>query len=107
MTNRMEPMKTGMSLNTLSPLLSPASDQDRARLSANLGNLYHRLGQHPKAVHYQNAAIEFFRGWTTTAAWAHCYLPLGAFLSLLIASKKRIVPTAIPSSSARDWLSHN
>ena len=49
----------------------------------NLGNLYHRLDQHAKAVEYQNAAIKVFRKLKNTAALPVCWMNLGDSLSML------------------------
>jgi CHAT domain-containing protein/tetratricopeptide (TPR) repeat protein len=59
-------------------------DEDgHAKLSANLGNLYHRLDQHSRAVEYQKAAITTFRKLKNKPAVAQCHLNLGATLSML------------------------
>ncbi len=59
-------------------------DQEgHARLCANLGNLYHRLDEHARAVEYQNTAIRIFQELRNPAAMAHCYLNLGDSLSVL------------------------
>jgi CHAT domain-containing protein len=58
-------------------------DDGRARLSANLGNLYHRWDQHARAVEYHNDAIESFRKLNNPAALAPCFLNLADSLSML------------------------
>ena len=60
------------------------NDEDgHARLSVNLGNLYHRLDQHSRAVQHHNTAIKAFRRLKNTAALAPCFLNLGDSLSML------------------------
>ena len=61
-----------------------SGDQDgHARLYVNLGNLYHRLDQHAKALEYQNAAIKVFQKLKNTAALPVCWMNLGDSLSML------------------------
>ena len=61
-----------------------SNDMDgHARLSANLGNLYHRLDQHTRAVEYHNAAVKLFRRLKNSGALAACYLNIGDSLSML------------------------
>jgi CHAT domain-containing protein len=54
-----------------------------ARLSANLGNLYHRLDEHARALTYQSKAIKLFRKLKNAPALALCYLNLAESLSIL------------------------
>src|SRR6185369_14722970 len=54
-----------------------------ARLQANIGNLYHRLDQHARAVKYHETAIKVFRKLKDQAALAQCYHNLADSLSVL------------------------
>jgi CHAT domain-containing protein/tetratricopeptide (TPR) repeat protein len=60
------------------------NDEDgHARLSVNLGNLYHRLDQHARAIEHHNTAVRLFDKLGNTAALAPCYLNIGDSLSML------------------------
>ncbi len=60
------------------------NDEDgHARLCVNLGNLYHRLDQHTRAVEYHTTAVKVFRRLKNTSALAPCYLNIGDSLSML------------------------
>src|SRR5439155_2961366 len=63
--------------------LANRDEDGHARISVNLGNLYHRLDQHPRAVEHHTAAVKIFRKLQNRAALAQCYLNLGDSLSVL------------------------
>jgi len=64
-------------------LLKNHDEDGRARLHANLGNMFHRLDQHARAVKYHNTAIKVFRKLKNQAALAQCYVNLADSLSIL------------------------
>jgi len=63
--------------------LANGDEDGHAKISVNLGNLYHRLDQHTRAVAHHTAAVKIFRKLQNQEALAQCYLNLGDSLSVL------------------------